>query len=93
MLVIRRKLGEALLIEVLQTPTSPPGNAAPMLEVEVEVLELTATRVVLGIKAPAEVRVVRKELLEAAQQNRAAADSAKIFAPAKISSYLAGIGR
>ncbi len=73
MLVIRRKLGESLLI----------GD-----EVEVEIIELTSNRVVLGIKAPAAVRVTRKELLEAAEQNRAAALSAKIFAPDQISSYL-----
>lgn len=61
--------------------------------ITVEVLELTGTRVVLGINAPAEVRVARSELLEAAEQNRAAAESAKIFTPAKISSYLTRIQR
>jgi carbon storage regulator len=42
-------------------------------DVEIEVLEITATRVVLGIKAPATIRVVRKEVLLAAEENRAAA--------------------
>jgi carbon storage regulator CsrA len=82
MLVIRRKQGESLRIG--ETIDATDGGDA----IEVEVLELTATRVVLGIRAPASVRVLRTELLEAAQQNRAAAEAAKNFAPAKISSYL-----
>jgi len=78
MLVIRRKQGEALRI----------GD-----DIDIDILELTATRVVLGIKAPATVRVARKELLEAGEQNRAAADAAQLFTPDKISSYLAEIRR
>jgi len=81
MLVIRRKQNEAIRI----------GEGVEAIEVEV--LELTATRVVLGISAPSTVRVTRKELLEAAAQNRAAALSAKNFAPDKFSSYLTEIRR
>ena len=78
MLVIRRKQGESVRI----------GDA-----IDVEILELSGTRVVLGIKAPSDVIVVRSELLQAAEQNRAAAESAKNIVPAKISSYLTEIRR
>jgi carbon storage regulator len=78
MLVIRRKPGESLRI----------GE-----DIAIEVLELSATRVVLGIKAPASVRVTRTELLQAAEQNRAAALGAKNFAPGEISSYLSEFRR
>ena len=81
MLVIRRKQGESLRIG--------EGEAA----LDIEVIELTATRVVLGINAPTSVRVVRTELLAAAAQNRAAAEAAKNFAPDNISSYLTKIQR
>ena len=81
MLVIRRKQGESLRIG--------EGEAA----LDIEVIELTATRVVLGINAPTSVRVVRTELLAAAAQNRAAAEAAKNFAPGNISSYLTKIQR
>ena len=82
MLVIRRKQGESL--RILEDSRDA---------FDIEVLELTATRVVLGIHAPPSVRVVRAELLEAAAQNRAAAEAAKNFAPANISSYLTRIHR
>ena len=78
MLVIRRKQGESLWI----------GDDA-----EITVIELSSTRVVLGINAPATVRVTRTELREAADQNREAAQSAKIFSPDNISSYLTKIQR
>jgi carbon storage regulator len=58
MLVIRRREGEAVLI----------GDG-----IEIEVVELTASRVKLGIKAPVEVLILRKEIRLAEQQNRAAA--------------------
>ena len=47
MLVLRRRAGEALLI----------GN-----DVEIEFLELSAQSVKVGIRAPQEVSVLRKEL-------------------------------
>jgi carbon storage regulator CsrA len=81
MLVIRRKQGESLRIG--------EGEGA----LDLEVIELTANRVVLGINAPSSIRVVRTELLEAAAQNLAAAEAAKNFAPANISSYLTKIQR
>lgn len=58
MLVIRRRPGEALLV----------GG-----EVEIEVLEATASQVKLGIRAPRSVTVLRKEIQVTREQNRAAA--------------------
>ncbi len=57
MLVIRRRAGESVLI----------GD-----EVELEVLEVSQGTVKLGIRAPREVLVLRKEILAAVEENRAA---------------------
>lgn len=61
MFVIRRKIGQSVRI----------GDG-----IIVEVLEATASRVKLGITAPAEVRVVRAEVVIAEAQNREAAGGA-----------------
>jgi carbon storage regulator len=58
MLVIRRRAGESILIAG---------------DIEIEVLETTPTRVKLGIKAPKEVRILRKEVRLTEDHNRAAA--------------------
>jgi carbon storage regulator len=58
MLVIRRKTGESLLI----------GDA-----IEIEVIELSPSRVKLGIRAPREVLILRKELLAVGKENQRAA--------------------
>ena len=58
MLVIRRRAGECFLI----------GD-----NVEVEVLEVGATQVKLGIRAPRHVTVLRSEVQMAAERNQAAA--------------------
>ena len=58
MLVISRRPGEAVLIG--------PG-------VEVTVIDLTNSRVRLGIQAPVEISILRKEIQLAAAQNVAAA--------------------
>jgi len=58
MLVIRRRAGEALFI----------GD-----NVEIRIVELSAHRVVLGIEAPPEVTILRKEIRLAAQRNQEAA--------------------
>jgi carbon storage regulator len=71
MLVIRRRIGESLLI----------GE-----DVEIEVLDSGASQVKLGIRAPRSVGVVRKEIRTVGDQNRAAAralDSAGLEAIAK----------
>jgi carbon storage regulator len=57
MLVIRRRAGESIVIAG---------------DVEIEVLESSPTRVKLGIRAPKEVSVVRKEVGLTADENRAA---------------------
>ena len=69
MLVIRRRAGEAIVL--------PDG-------VEIQVLEINGGRVRLGILAPPHVTVVRKEAMEARQQNLAAAASR---IPASLSSW------
>ena len=58
MLVIRRRAGEAFLI----------GD-----EVEVEILELGPTQVKLGIRAPKQILILRKEIKVTGTQNRIAA--------------------
>ena len=57
MLIVRRRAGESILIN---------GN------VEIEILEVGATQVKLGIVAPKEVPVLRKEVYVTHQQNEAA---------------------
>ena len=58
MLVLRRRAGESLLI----------GD-----DVEIEVLAITAQGAKIGIRAPKETVVLRKELKITQQQNEAAA--------------------
>ncbi len=58
MLVIRRKVGQTLVI----------GE-----DVEVEILESAGSSVKLGIRAPRAIAVARKEILVVGEQNRAAA--------------------
>ncbi|HEY4364425.1 MAG TPA: carbon storage regulator [Bryobacteraceae bacterium] len=58
MLVIRRRPGETLVI----------GD-----QIEIEILDATASQVKLGIRAPKCVTVLRKEIQVTRDQNRAAA--------------------
>jgi carbon storage regulator len=58
MLVIRRRAGEGLVI----------GD-----NIEIEVLESSGSQVKLGIRAPKEISVLRKEIRIVGDQNRAAA--------------------
>lgn len=58
MLVFRRKVGETVILDG---------------QIEVQVLEITGTRVKLGFVAPAEVRVMRKELHLTQLENQRAA--------------------
>lgn len=58
MLVIRRRAGEVVLL----------GD-----NIEIEILELTHTQVKLGIRAPKQVTVLRKEIQLTGEQNRVAA--------------------
>ena len=61
MLVFRRKLGESVILNG---------------QIEVQVLEISGSRVKLGFIAPAEVLIVRKELYLTQAENRRAAASA-----------------
>ncbi len=60
MLVLRRRVGESLLI----------GD-----QIEIEVLEASAQGAKIGIRAPRETLVLRKELKITEQQNASAADA------------------
>lgn len=60
MLIIRRKPHESVLI----------GQ-----DVEICILDSSAGKVTLGIVAPRQVRVLRKEIQETFDQNRAAAEA------------------
>jgi carbon storage regulator len=57
MLVIRRRAGESFLIAE---------------DIEIEVLEIGATQVKLGIAAPKEISIARKEVYVTRKQNRVA---------------------
>lgn len=59
MLVLRRRAGEAIVIN---------GN------VEIEIIEISRTRVKLGVMAPREVTVVRRETIAVAAENQKAAE-------------------
>ena len=59
MLVIRRRPGESILLGA---------------DVEIQILDASASHVKLGIRAPRSVAVVRKEILLVGQQNRAASE-------------------
>jgi carbon storage regulator len=58
MLVIRRRAGESVMVGA---------------EIEIQIIEVTHNRVKLGITAPAQVSVVRKEAQLTREQNVAAA--------------------
>jgi carbon storage regulator len=55
-LVLRRRAGEAILVG----------------EVEIEVLEISRSRVKLGVRAPGHVPVIRKETLAVSEENQRA---------------------
>lgn len=61
--MIRRRAGESIVIAE---------------GIEIQVLETTPTRVKLGIKAPKEVPVLRKEVQLTGQQNRTAAQEIRL---------------
>ena len=69
MLVIRRRARESLLI----------GD-----EIEVEVLEVESTQVKLGIRAPREILVLRREVYLTRAANRAAASDVSPERVAKL---------
>jgi carbon storage regulator len=58
-LILRRRAGETILV----------GS-----EVEIEVLEVSRSRVKLGVRAPSHIPVIRKETLAIAGENQMASD-------------------
>ena len=58
MLIVRRRAGESILI----------GNS-----IEIEIIEIGPSKVKIGVRAPIEVSVQRKEMNAAQEQNRRAA--------------------
>ena len=60
MLLIRRRVGESIRI----------GDS-----VEIQVLEVTRGQVKIGVTAPAEITILRKEIFLAEEANRAASRS------------------
>ena len=71
MLIVRRRKGEAILI----------GD-----NVELEILDISPTQVKIGIRAPKEVAVFRKEIRITREANVAAANGAA--SPATIESFV-----
>lgn len=69
MLVLRRRAGESIFL----------GD-----EIEIEILEANSQGAKIGIRAPREMVILRKELKVAADQNRAAAISPEIGEVTKI---------
>ena len=59
MLVLRRRAGEAIVL----------GGG-----IEIEVIEISRTRVKLGVSAPRDVSVARREVVAVAAENRKASD-------------------
>jgi carbon storage regulator len=78
MLVIRRRAGESLLI----------GD-----EIEIEILECTHSQVKIGIRAPKEVVILRKEIQVTRDQNRIAAGEITAEAITQLHSILPNLSR
>ncbi len=77
MLVLKRRAGESFRI----------GE-----DVEIEILDLTPTRVKLGISAPDHIPVVRKEVYLTVEQNREASGGVNAGAIAMLAGRLACTG-
>jgi carbon storage regulator len=58
-LVLRRRVGESIAIGT---------------DIEIEVVEISRTRVKLGVRAPRTVSVTRKETISVAAENRSASE-------------------
>lgn len=78
MLVIRRRAGESLIIAE---------------NVEIEVLEVGPTQVKLGIRAPKEILVLRKEIQLIREQNQAASRDVPLTSFAAIVNRFRETGR
>ena len=73
MLVIRRRAGESFLIDG---------------DIEIEVLEVGSTQVKLGIVAPKEVSILRKEVYVTRRQNEAASREISSLELSRLSNRL-----
>ena len=73
MLVLRRRAGQSILI----------GD-----NIEVQVIDVSPTRVTLGIVAPKEVALVRAEVQLTHQQNLAAAETSTLDSLTKLAGAL-----
>ena len=69
MLVIRRRVGEAILI----------GD-----DIELQITDISSNRVKIGIVAPRAVAILRKEIQLAAEQNVAASRSVNLETVAEL---------
>ena len=78
MLVIRRRAGEGFLIG---------------LDIEIEVLEVSPTRVKIGVVAPGALPIVRKEVLLTRQENLAASHNAAPHTIAWLSEKLGPVAQ
>lgn len=61
MLILSRKVGESLMIQD---------------DIEIMITEISGDKVKIGIHAPRDVKVIRKELLQTMESNRDAAQGA-----------------
>lgn len=74
MLIMRRRAGESFQIGA---------------DIEIEILEITPTRVKIGVSAPPEIGIVRKEIVLTRQANLTASQPAPIETIAWLSEKLA----
>jgi sRNA-binding carbon storage regulator CsrA len=65
MLVLTRRIGETLLIDLSESvdPATPVGDLFADGPMEVAVLEVNGNQVRVGFEAPAELDIVRDELV------------------------------
>lgn len=73
MLVLRRRVGESIVL----------GE-----DIEIEVVEISRTRVKLGVRAPRHITVMRREAVTVAAENRQASDMLPGFGPAGVDEVL-----
>lgn len=76
MLVVRRRVGEGIVVAG---------------DIEIEIVEISRTRVKLGISAPREIGVVRKEAAATARENRTAAAYIAASATSDLLRLLSGV--
>lgn len=77
MLVLRRRAGEAIVLA---------GG------IEIEVMEISRTRVKLGVRAPRDVSVSRREVVALAAENRQASDLISLRGEGGVETLLRRLG-